>query len=117
MYEIGTLGNFKYVDNNMIKNNTGYIEPQVDYTMKTLSNQSYVQNQQTMQNFTEQYLKPLNYGISTLGTLGSLYLGFKNYGLAKDQLSLAKDQWSKTKEELDRIKSLREKITSEWKGE
>jgi len=64
--------------------------------------------------FTNKFLKPLNIGVSTLGTLGSLYLGFKQYGLMKDQLGMAKEQWSRTKQELDRIQAVRKKLTDSY---
>jgi len=72
-------------------------------------------NQFTQQNsFENKYLKPLSTGISTLGTLGSLWLGFKQYGLMKDQLGMAKEQWNRTKQELDRIQAVRKKLTDSY---
>ncbi len=73
------------------------------------------ENQYAQQNsFENKYLKPLNTGISTLGTLGSLYLGFKQYGLAKKQLGIAEEQWKRTKQELDRIQNVRKKLTDSY---
>ena len=77
---------------------------------------SETHNNQVMQenNFTNKYLKPLNMGITTFGTLGSLWLGFKQYSLMKDQLAMAKEQWNRTKQELDRIQAVRKKLTDSY---
>jgi len=72
------------------------------------------QNLNNQNSFTNQYLKPALGAMQSLGTLGSLWLGFQQYGIAKKQLGLAKEQWDKTKEELDRIKAVRQKITDSY---
>ena len=72
------------------------------------------QNLNNQNSFTNQYLKPGLGILQGLGTLGSLWLGFKQYDVAKQQLGLAKEQWAKTKEELDRINRVRSKITKEY---
>jgi len=63
------------------------------------------------------YLEPLNMGIQAFSTLGNLYLGFKQYDIAKQQLGMAKEQWAMTKDELNRIRATREKLTREYMGE
>lgn len=60
------------------------------------------------------YLKPAGYAINGLSSLGSLWLGFKNYGLAKKQLGMAQEQWNQTKQELSRINALRTKLTNSY---
>lgn len=72
------------------------------------------QNLNNQNSFVNNYLKPGLGILQGLGTLGSLWLGFKQYDVAKDQLGLAKEQWAKTKEELDRIKSVRQRITDSY---
>jgi len=110
-----TLGEFTNIDNKMVNNpSLGAYGAQFNYELQGLQNQQWVNSNTGTNNFMNNYLKPLNYGISTLGTLGSLWLGFKQYGLAKQQLGIAKEQWSKTKEELNRIKSVRERLTDSY---
>jgi len=72
------------------------------------------QNLNDQNSFMNQYVKPGLGIIQGLGTLGSLWLGFKQYDVVKQQLGLAKEQWAKTKEELDRINRVRSKITKEY---
>jgi len=127
--------------NGFIQNNTLKIpsnqEPKVNmnvllpYKYETLSNavatgnytgnptQRYLtefgfQNLNNQNSFVNNYIKPGLGILQGLGTLGSLWLGFKQYDVAKDQLGLAKEQWAKTKEELDRIKSVRQRITDSY---
>ena len=49
-----------------------------------------------------------------LNSLAGMFLGFKNYQLAKKQVSLANEQWQRTKEELDRIRKVRNKLTAKY---
>lgn len=63
------------------------------------------------------YIVPALGIVQGLSTLGSLWLGFQNYKLAKNQLGIAREQWDKTKEELARIKTLREELTRRYMGE
>ena len=93
--------------------NQDYYVRQNDPTYNLLS--KMYENQLAEQNsFTNKYLKPLNLGISTLSTLGGLYLGFKQYGLMKKQLGIAEEQWKRTKRELDRIQNVRKKLTDSY---
>jgi len=69
-------------------------------------------NQEPM--FVKDYLKPAGYVINGLSSLGSLWLGFKNYGLAKKQLGIAQDQWNQTKQELSRINTIRKNLTNSY---
>jgi len=70
--------------------------------------------QPTETSFTNEFLKPVMQGINGIATLGNLWLGFKNYGMAKKQLGLAQQQWNQTKDELNRIKTLRTKLTNSY---
>lgn len=45
-----------------------------------------------------------------IGTLGNMYLGYKNYGMAKDQLSMQKEQHELWKEDRLEAKARRDKI-------
>ena len=63
-----------------------------------------------------QYLKPASQALSALSSLGNLFLGYKQYGLAKQQMGLAKEKWNMTKDELNRIKGLRSKLTKQYMG-
>ncbi len=55
-----------------------------------------------------------------LSGLGNLYLGFNQYGLAKDllgdQMDMAKERWAMTKDELDRLKRVRSGINRQYAG-
>lgn len=59
-------------------------------------------------------LKTAGYAINGLSSLGSLWLGFKNYGLTKKQLGIAQDQWNQTKQELSRINTIRKNLTNSY---
>lgn len=71
----------------------------------------YDPSQNSWQN---QYLSPALKGISGLGTLANVWMGFQNLGLAKQQMGLAKEQWGETKQELNRIKQVRKNITMNY---
>ena len=55
--------------------------------------------------------------IQGVSSLGNLYLGFQNLGLAKKQEKRAEEQWNQTKNELDRIKSVRKNLTKSYMGD
>ena len=114
-----------------ISNATGITEPQQINTLGSQINNidpmkmaylknvnaqtEFYNNQLTQQNsWQNQYMKPALMGVQTLASLGNLWLGFKNYKIAKKQLGLAEEQWGKTKEELNRIKSVRQRITNSY---
>lgn len=63
-----------------------------------------------------QYLKPVSMAIGALTSLGNVYLGYKQYGIAKEQLGLAKEKWNMTKDELNRISKLRTTLTNKYMG-
>jgi hypothetical protein len=67
--------------------------------------------------WTTKYLEPFAKGVDAFATLGNLFLGFKQYGIAKQQLGIAKEQWKYTKEELERIRKVREKANKKFLGE
>ena len=62
------------------------------------------------------YLKPASELVSTASSLGNIFLGMKQYNLAKEQLGLAREKWDLTKQELSRIKNLRNKLTTQYMG-
>ena len=110
------------------KNNLGgdilYSDPMVDYNDMDVAAQlnygiyrdnkiNYLENQNSWQN---QYLKPFTQGIQALGSIGNLYLGFQQLGIAKQQLGMAKEQWAVTKDEMNRIRKVRENITKSYMG-
>ena len=104
-FDVNTLGKYVTYDNAL---------NQQIYKNMQLQNK-YMQNQIDQSNsFTNKYLKPTLQGANTVATLGNLWLGFKNYGIAKKQLGLAKEQWNQTKEELNRIKTLRTQLTNSY---
>jgi len=113
-----------WIDKNALittNNNETYgINPVVNASPQTLGNVLLAHNIYEMdKNNTEPtwvngYLKPAMYGVSALSTLGNLWLGFKNYSVAKKQLGLAEDQWNQTKQELNRIRALRTKLTNSY---
>jgi len=93
----------------------------MDYTLRNIDGgyNTLASLQQNLLNTTKEptyinTLKGVSLGINTLASLGSLWLGFKNYSLAKKQLGIAKEQWNQTKQELNRIKTLREHLTQEY---
>ena len=55
--------------------------------------------------------------IQGVSSLGNLYLGFQNLGLAKKQEKRAEEQWNQTKNELARIKSVRKNLTKSYMGD
>ena len=62
------------------------------------------------------YLKPASELVSTASSLGNIFLGMKQYNLAKEQLGMAREKWDLTKQELSRIKNLRNKLTTQYMG-
>jgi len=78
---------------------------------------NYMPDENTNYNFNIEPFKQLNFGINSFATLGNLFLGFKKYNLAKDQLKLAKQQWNITLDEINRIKNVRDRITKEYLGQ
>ena len=73
-----------------------------------------VSNQQS--SFANTYLKPAGQIMDIASSLGNLFLGYKQYGLAKQQMGLAKEKWNMTKDELNRIKKLRSALTKQYMG-
>ncbi|RKY52267.1 MAG: hypothetical protein DRP93_08425 [Candidatus Neomarinimicrobiota bacterium] len=49
-----------------------------------------------------------------LGSMASIYTGFKQLGLMEDQVGIAKDQWAETKSELNRVKGVRTKLNNDY---
>jgi len=49
-----------------------------------------------------------------LASLAGIYTGFKELGMAEDQLDIAKEKWAVTKDEMNRIKGVRDKITLDY---
>jgi len=110
-----SIGKLKAIDNAMIQNPVLSPEDAVfNYDLNALKSEYYANQNFGTNGLVNNYLKPLNLGVSTLSTLGGLYLGFKQYGLAKEQLSMAKEQWNRTKQELDRIQNVRKKLTDSY---
>ena len=62
------------------------------------------------------YLRPAGQIMDIASSLGNLFLGYKQYGLAKQQMGLAKEKWNMTKDELNRIKNLRSALTKQYMG-
>jgi len=81
-----------------------------------LQKQLFNQNSDYLNGWQHQYLEPASKIMGVASSLGNLFLGFKQYGLAKEQMGLAREKWSMTKDELNRIKGLRSKLTKQYMG-
>jgi len=102
-----TLGALKAIDN-------GYANSLSDYALNHfIPAFEYAQIYPTMNQGLSTF-KNVLFGFNTLATLGNIWMGFKNYKLAKNQLALAQDQWNTTKQELNHIRTLRDKLTKEY---
>jgi hypothetical protein len=51
---------------------------------------------------------------SGLGSLASIYSGFKQLDIMDEQLDIAKDQWAETKSELARVKKVRDNLNTSY---
>jgi len=51
-----------------------------------------------------------------LSSLSDVWLGFKNYQIAKKQMSLAQEQADRTRQELERIRKVRNRLTAKYMG-
>jgi len=60
------------------------------------------------------YLKGFSTLTQGLGSLASIYSGFKMMDMYGDQLDIAKDQWATTKQELARVQGVRNKLNAEY---
>jgi hypothetical protein len=59
-------------------------------------------------------LRPVNQVLGSLGSLASLYGGFKQMDLMEQQLALAEDYRNMAKAEADRIAGVRENLNASY---
>jgi hypothetical protein len=103
---------YEFTNNQLPLNTLAEYNPSL-YNLKLLDRT--LTDQENWQNsWQNQYLKPAMMGIQGLTTLGNLWLGFKQYGIAKKQLGMAQEQWNMTKQELNRIRTLRDHLTQSY---
>ena len=101
-YTVNTLANDPTITNSPL---TNYYK---------LMNRQITDEEQQQNSWQNQYLKPGMELLSGLSTLGNMWLGMKQYGIAKKQLGMAEDQWNMTKNELGRIRTLRDHLTQSY---
>jgi Lon protease-like protein len=118
-----TVPSLQFAENTLPLSNGSiyFINPeyQKQYTLSQINKQ----NQQLLdlrkqgleeQQWTDKWIKTPSMIVGGLSTLGNLWLGLKQYGIAKKQLGLAKEQWNMTKQELNRIRTLRDHLTQSY---
>ena len=79
-----------------------------------IANQRYVDNQNSFMGQAQPYITGFASAAQGLGSLASIYTGFKSLGLYEDQVDIAKEQWAETKSELTRVKGVRDKINTNY---
>ncbi len=62
------------------------------------------------------YIKGFGQLAGGLGSIASIYTGFKTLGLMEDQVDIAKDKWAETKKELANVQGVRKKLNTTYMG-